>query len=222
MRNIAFLLFVFSLTIIFPSVVYANMALPDSYYYGSSLGLLLVMAITDYIAFRTVLKLLKLKITGAQFTVSLFIIVLLGIAADVLSLILANISLNIFYPTYSQYHLGASFGYYANLFSLSEFYQLGTYLNNFTSHFPEYVPPIGVGFLVISAFILITLFNFVHKFILNIDIKRALLLALFLGVFTNPFWGLYNIATLLWILILGILTIFLRSNKYKARSFGNS
>ncbi len=194
--------------------VYANMALPPSYYYGSSVFLLLTMVISDAIALWLALKLVRVKINKVKFFIALITTVILGIIADISSLIITNTLLNTFFPLFSRYHQGFLRKVdYLLLFSPSSFYMLGVSLNNFTSHFPEYVPPLGVSLLMISAFICIACFNLIHKAIFKISAKQAFLTALLLGIFTNPGWGLYPYAFIAWIIILGIIFIFIKKNK---------
>lgn len=64
-------LFLLLLLLSFSQVVYANMALPDSYYYRSSLGVLLVMIITDAIALGLAIKVLGIITNTVRYIASL-------------------------------------------------------------------------------------------------------------------------------------------------------
>jgi len=210
-------LLIFVIFLNFSPFVYANMALPESYYYGSSLGLLLVMLLSDGIVLWLALKFIRVKIKLAKYFVALIVTVILGIVADIFSLIITNVLLNAFYPIFSRYHYEVAISNYTFLFSPSEFYRLGTYLNNFSSHFPEYVPPVGLSLLIISAFICIAGSNIIHKFILRTNTKQALIIALFLGIFTNPGWGLYSYTVIAWIIVLGTIFIGIKKKTSKNR-----
>jgi hypothetical protein len=206
-----------ALTVIFlnvPSKVYANMALPPSYYYGSSIGLILTMLLSDaavlWLFLRTVRKIVSKKI----FLLRLLVTFCFGIIADVFSLISTNYLFQIVFPATSRYH-EIYIGNYIDLFNFDRFYMLGTYINNFTAPHSEYMQPFGVIFLTLSALVFIIFINLFQKMIFKTTSKEIIILAVVLGLFTNPLWALYPILIFVWVAI--ILTWFVGVKKFATK-----
>ena len=211
------LLMVIILTSVFlnaPSRVYANRALPPSYYYGSSIGLIFTMLLSDAAVLWLFLRTIRKFVTKKVFLLRLLVVFCFGVLANIFSLILTNYLFQIIYPSTARYH-EIYFGNYTDLINLDRFYMLGTYLNNFTTTHSEYMQPFGIIFLTLTALVSIAFVNLLQKLIYKISYKEVVLLVIVLGVFTNPIWALYPVLTIIWIAT--ILIWFVGVKKFAAK-----
>lgn len=198
-----------------PSRAYANMALPPTYYYGSSISLIFTMLLSDAVVLWLFLRTSGKFVTKKIFLIRLLAVFSFGILADIFSLILTDYLFLTIFPSTAKYH-EIYLSNYTNLISLDRFYMLGTYLSNFTSSHPAYMQPFGIIFLTLTALISIAFANFLQKWIFRLSYKEAALLAIVFGIFTNPVWALYPTLTFIWIVIM--LLWFVGIKKFAAKT----
>jgi len=190
--------------------VLADMALPDSYYTGQSLTVLLAIIITDFIALLAVSRWVFKKIKFKLLIAVLIPVVVIGFLGDIFSFRLLNVAHSAIYPATATYHQD-TWAMYWQIISPQEFYRLNTYLQNIGLDDPLVNrQPVTSIMLAICAWLTIGGLNFLFSLAVLWHWKDALRWGAGIGFLTNPIWELHWWLLVIWVGLIGFILWYYR------------